>query len=211
MELYTPERCLSRFFRVSLKEGAVHATVFAQGLTRIMVEKLSSTLRLSGNRVAYGFFSLLLYGFWLIVAGGVSLPILIVGIPVVLVPIVLFRWTYRALASSPIPLHILLVVPFFVRTAVEMVKAAFTVAKWTLDLKHDLRSWIFAYPTEIEDRLGLLLLSTAVTLTPGTISVELDRIEGVLHIHALAPVGTTTEDVIRSVRVLEVSLLRAVS
>lgn len=174
-----------------------------------MIKKISSALRVSGNRVAYLFFSALLYAFWLIIAGGFTVPVLLAGFPVVAIPIVLFRWTYKALASSPIPIRFLFVVPFFFRTAVEMVKASFSVAVWTLDFRHELRSWIFSYPTEIEDRLGLLLLSTAITLTPGTISVELDRVEGVLHIHALAPVGTTTESITHGVRVLERSLMRA--
>lgn len=176
-----------------------------------MLEKVPNSLRPSGDTVAYGTFSIVLFLFWLVLAGGVSVPIALIGIPVVIVPVVLFRWTYRALSSSPIPVRFLFVIPFLLLTAGEMVRAAFTVAKWTLDVRVQLRSWIFAYPTEIDDRLGLLILSTAITLTPGTISVELDRVGRVLHIHALAPVGTTTEDVVEDVKKLEYSLMRALS
>ncbi len=154
-------------------------------------------------------FSVVLYGFWLILAGGITPAILVAGIPVVLFPIVLFRWTYRAIASSPIPLRFILLVPFLMTTALEMAKAAIQIAVWTLEVRRPLASWIFAYQSQIDDRLGLLLLSTAITLTPGTISVELERVGCVLHIHALAPRGITTEKVEASVRVLERALMRA--
>ena len=166
-------------------------------------------LRTNRDIAASIVFAVVLYGFWLVLAGGTSLPVLLMGVPVVLLPIVLFRWTYRAVASSPIPIRFILLVPFLVTTAREMAKAAFQVAVWTLQVRRPLASWIFAYPTQIDDRLGLLLLSTAITLTPGTISVELGRPERVLHIHALAPRGTTTEEVAAGVRVLERALMRA--
>ncbi|TVR30009.1 MAG: hypothetical protein EA404_13235 [Spirochaetaceae bacterium] len=174
-----------------------------------MGKRLTDRLHPTPGIMAFIAFALVLYLFWLVIAGNISVPVLLAGIPIVLAPIFLFRWTNRAVVGSPIPLRFLLLGPFIVRTAWEMVKAAIQVAGWTLRVRLPLRSWIFAYPTEIEDRLGLMLLSSAITLTPGTISVELDRVEKVLHIHALAPYDTSTEEVAAGVRLLERALMRA--
>jgi len=166
--------------------------------------------RLRWDVLSYAIFSALLYAFWLVFVGKASLPVLFAGVPVVLIPTLLFRSTYRAVAQSMVLVRAYRLLGFVLLAATEMARASIRVALWSVTPRLRLRSWILAYQTSMEDRLGLLLLSVVVTLTPGTLTMDLDRVEGVMHVHALAPADTDPALVPQAIRRLERPLERAV-
>lgn len=89
------------------------------------------------------------------------------------------------------PLALLRFVAFF---AVELVKASVTVVVQVLKPRSDLQQAVIAVPVRgVSDRL-LTLVANAVSLTPGTLSLELDRPSSTLYVHVL-DVGRGVEGV----------------
>lgn len=79
----------------------------------------------------------------------------------------------------------LLRLPLFIgRFVVDLVTANLQVAKAVLRPKLDVHPGIVAVPTQLRD-MRLVLLAHYVTLTPGTISVDVSRSGGILYVHAL--------------------------
>lgn len=92
----------------------------------------------------------------------------------------------------------------------ELVKASATVVLQVLR-PGGLRQAVFAVPVPgLSDRL-LTLLANAVSLTPGTLALEVDRPRSVLYVHALnVPAGPNAiEDVRHSIVRLERLAVRA--
>jgi multicomponent Na+:H+ antiporter subunit E len=73
---------------------------------------------------------------------------------------------------------------FLVRFAVDLIVANLQVASAVVAPRLDVHPGIVAVPTGLRG-LRLVLLANYVTLTPGTISVDVSRDGGVLYVHAL--------------------------
>lgn len=100
----------------------------------------------------------------------------------------------------PLPLLRLMVVFLW-----ELVKASVTVVAQVLRLRTTVRQAVVAVPVAgVSDRL-LTLLANAVSLTPGTLALEVDRPRAVLYVHVL-DLGSgdgAADDVRRSIVRLE--------
>lgn len=80
------------------------------------------------------------------------------------------------------PLALLRFLAFF---ALELVKASFTVVVQVLKPSSDLQQAVVAVPVRgVSDRL-ITLVANAVSLTPGTLSLEVDRPSSTLYVHVL--------------------------
>lgn len=93
----------------------------------------------------------------------------------------------------------------------ELVKASATVVVQVLRPRGGLRQAVIAVPvTAVSDRL-LTLLANAVSLTPGTLALEVDRPRAVLYVHVLNVRDgvDAVEDVRRSIVRLERLAIRA--
>lgn len=87
----------------------------------------------------------------------------------------------------------------------ELVEASVTVVLQVLHPRAELRQGVVAVPVVgVSDRL-LTMLANAVSLTPGTLALEVDRPKGVLYVHVLDLGGGAggVEDVRRSILRLE--------
>jgi multicomponent Na+:H+ antiporter subunit E len=73
---------------------------------------------------------------------------------------------------------------FAARFIADMVTANLHVAAAVISPKLDVRPGIVAVPTQLSGP-RLVLLANYVTLTPGTISVDVSRDSSVLYVHAL--------------------------
>ena len=73
---------------------------------------------------------------------------------------------------------------FLVRFAVDLLVANLQVASAVLAPKLDVHPGIVAVPTRLRG-MRLVVLANYVTLTPGTISVDVSRDGSVLYVHAL--------------------------
>jgi multicomponent Na+:H+ antiporter subunit E len=76
--------------------------------------------------------------------------------------------------------------------AKEVFKANLDVAWRVLQREPDISPMMFEAPVTQKTDLGQVTYANSITLTPGTVSVDLDR--GVIHVHALTRAGA--EDVL---------------
>jgi multicomponent Na+:H+ antiporter subunit E len=78
--------------------------------------------------------------------------------------------------------HVMRFLVFFIK---EMLSAGFRVAWDVLTPKHYNRPGIIAYPLEPMSSLEITLLAKVISLTPGTLSLDVSPDERILYIHAM--------------------------
>ncbi len=67
----------------------------------------------------------------------------------------------------------------------ELVLSGYRVARDTLSPRMNFRPAIVAFPLEVESEVGIMLLANLITLTPGTLSVDVSTDRSTLYIHAM--------------------------
>lgn len=77
------------------------------------------------------------------------------------------------------------IVKLFVLFNKELVKSAFDVIRHIITPKLKIRPGIFAYTTELQGDWEVTLLSCLITLTPGTLTMEISEDGKTLYIHAI--------------------------
>jgi multicomponent Na+:H+ antiporter subunit E len=68
---------------------------------------------------------------------------------------------------------------------IELALSAWRVAVIVLRPKMDLKPGIFAYPLKVDRDFEITLLANLITLTPGTLSVDVSEDRRTLYVHAL--------------------------
>lgn len=116
-----------------------------------------------------------LLAFWLLLNGSLASDVLIVGVVAALVITLLFRnglsvvsefrFTPRALVVAPV------YVAYFLK---ELVKSNLRLAGIVLSPALPLHPGIVKVRTRLKSPMGRLLLANSITLTPGTLTVEVD-------------------------------------
>jgi multicomponent K+:H+ antiporter subunit E len=76
-------------------------------------------------------------------------------------------------------------VRLFLVFAYDVVVANFNVARLVLGPNDRLRSAFLLIPLDLEDRFGIAILASMITLTPGTVSCNVSRDHKMLVVHAL--------------------------
>ncbi len=126
-----------------------------------------------GLRVAVMFATLL--SFWLLLAGSLNNDVLIVGVVVSLAIALLYRdglsffTEFRATPAAVIAGF--RYYGFFFR---ELIKSNFRLAAIVLSPSLPLQPGIVKVRTRLKSRMGRLMLANSITLTPGTLTVELE-------------------------------------
>jgi len=77
---------------------------------------------------------------------------------------------------------ILSLVGIFVR---ELLLSGWRVSKLVVSPRMDLKPGIFAYPLSVDRDFEITLLANMITLTPGTLSVDVSEDRRTLYVHAL--------------------------
>lgn len=126
--------------------------------------------------------SLLILGLWMVLASAPSLAQFVLGAAVaVLLPwITRGFWPDRPRLSDPLAALKLAFVVLH-----DIVTANLLVARQVLGPPAVLRPAFLEVPLEIGDPFVATILGSIVSLTPGTVSVEIDRRRRVLLVHAL--------------------------
>jgi multicomponent Na+:H+ antiporter subunit E len=96
---------------------------------------------------------------------------------------------------------------FIVYFARKLVEASLVVAAEVLTPQDRIRTGIVAVPLQGASDALLTLVANAVTLTPGTLTLEVDRDQRTLYVHVLHL--HSVEDVRHDIRYLEVLAVRA--
>lgn len=118
------------------------------------------------------FASLLL--FWILLNGSVATDVLTVGIAAAFLIALLFRDGAAVVSELRLTPKALITtvfyVPFFIK---ELVKSNLNLAKIVLSPDLPLKPGLVKVRTRLKSRMGRLLLTSSITLTPGTLTVDL--------------------------------------
>ena len=80
----------------------------------------------------------------------------------------------------------------------ELIVASFRVAIIVLSPRMDIKPGIFVYPLTVDRDFEITLLSSLITLTPGTLSVDVSEDRRFLYIHTLD--SSDPETIVRELR-----------
>ena len=133
--------------------------------------------------------NLVLTVLWAAVTGSFTVPNLLLGFAVGGLSLFLIRGQGPSTILAARPAKILsLALLFFKELALSAWKVAVLVARPNMALKPG----IFAFPLTVDRDFEITLLANLITLTPGTLSVDVSEDRRVLYVHALDcsdPVG----------------------
>ena len=130
--------------------------------------------------------SILLFLFWVALTATLALYDLVLGaICAVFVAVITVSLLGRALNPRITPAVLLRLPVFTVRLLWEIIKANYDVAKIILNPRLPIDPGIVEYRTYLPDDLPRTVFSDSITLTPGTVTVELEK--DLLKVHCLCP------------------------
>lgn len=139
-----------------------------------------------------------LLAFWLLLNGSLASDVLLVGVITALVITLIFRnglsvvsefrFTPQALMAAPI------YVAYFLK---ELVKSNLRLAGIVLSPALPLHPGIVKVRTKLKSGMGRLLLANSITLTPGTLTVEMDG--EWLYVHWVTVEGEDMEEATASI------------
>lgn len=127
-------------------------------------------------------FSVTIWLLWLIVNNSVSPGTLLLGALVaIVVPLYSSNfWPHKARVRRPWRLVRLLGTVLY-----DIVVANFQAAKLILGPRRSLRPGFVSVPLDLEDPVAITMLTSFISLTPGTVSAELSADQKTLAVHAL--------------------------
>lgn len=121
-------------------------------------------------------------GLWMALAAGLSLGNLLLAVILgVMIPLL----TQGFWPGQPTIARPLLAIALFARVVVDIVVANLEVARLVIGPLDRLTPAFVEVPLDIEDPFVATLLASIVSLTPGTVSIDIDRDRHVLQVHAL--------------------------
>lgn len=130
--------------------------------------------------------ALVLFLFWLVVSGSLDPVDLILG---AVLAVLLGHWAVRALwtgrAPFPSARQLGRLAVYLVTLLRTVVAAALHVARLVLDRRLPVEPLTLTYRTGLRGELARVALANSLTLTPGTLTLDVDG--DVLHVHCLAP------------------------
>jgi multicomponent Na+:H+ antiporter subunit E len=143
---------------------------------------------LAGSRTFKGklLLSIILFAFWIVLTATVALHDLVLGaICSAFVAVLTVALLGRALDPRITPMVLLRLPWFILRLIWEIIKANYDVAKIILSPRLPIDPRIVEYHTYLSGDLPRTVFSDSITLTPGTVTVDLS--DDVLRVHCLCP------------------------
>jgi multicomponent Na+:H+ antiporter subunit E len=119
---------------------------------------------------------------WAAVSGSFSLPNLVLGFAAGALSLWLVREQVSAVRHAVRPVKLLLLIGLFFK---ELSLSAIKVAILVMRPNMRLRPGIFAFPLSLTRDFEITLLANLITLTPGTLSVDVSEDRKTLYVHAL--------------------------
>jgi multisubunit Na+/H+ antiporter MnhE subunit len=132
---------------------------------------------------------------WIAVTGSYTILNFGFGIVLSVIALLLLREDLeRPAGIRPRPLKILSLTVLFFK---ELALSAWKVAVMVVQPKMDLKPGIFAFPLTVDRDFEITLLANLITLTPGTLSVDVSDDRRVLYVHAIdcADADATIRDI----------------
>jgi multicomponent Na+:H+ antiporter subunit E len=119
---------------------------------------------------------------WMAVTGSWSLPNLALGLALSAAALFLVRGEIGRRPVTVRPLRLLSLTLLFLY---ELVLSAWRVAVLVISPRMDLKPGIFAFPLTVDRDFEITLLANLITLTPGTLSVDVSEDRRLLYVHAI--------------------------
>ncbi|PSJ61362.1 Na+/H+ antiporter subunit E [Pseudaminobacter soli (ex Li et al. 2025)] len=119
---------------------------------------------------------------WAAITGSFSLPNLLFGLLLGGISLYLVRDQIGSFRSAARIGRVISLAILFVK---ELILSAWRVAKLVVSPKMDLKPGIFAYPLRVDRDFEITLLANLITLTPGTLSVDVSDDRRLLYVHAI--------------------------
>jgi len=148
---------------------------------------------------------------WCLIHGNIDINNFIFGFLLGLLTIRPFRFLYKPEENfklfSP-PTRIFSIIKYLMVLIREIIKASIIVAKIVTRPKIDIKPGIIAVPIRCKTDLGITGIANTITLTPGTITVDISDDHSVLYVHCIDASNPT--DTCESIRnTLEKYILEA--
>lgn len=119
---------------------------------------------------------------WLALTGSWSIPNVGFGIILSVVAASFSRETRRRREIAIRPIRVLGLALLFLW---ELALSGYRVARLVLMPRMELKPGIFAYPLKVDRNFEITLLANLITLTPGTLSVDVSPDRKLLFVHAI--------------------------
>lgn len=121
---------------------------------------------------------------WLLLSGHFEVLLLSFGAVSLLICALIAR-RMDVIDHEGVPLHLSLWIPrYWLWLAWEIVKANIDVARLVIDPKLPIAPQLFRTKASQRTDLGQVIYANSITLTPGTVSVDLDP--GIIEVHAIS-------------------------
>lgn len=120
---------------------------------------------------------------WLAISGSYTIANLLFGVIVACLSLGLIR--HQVGGSDTYWRRIPAIMSLALLFMKELALSAWAVAKMVLSPRMDLKPGIFAYPLTVRSDFEITLLANLITLTPGTLSVDVTDDRSTLYVHAL--------------------------
>lgn len=149
---------------------------------------------------------ILLFVFWLLLCGKLTVEICLLGIAITGFMAVFLSKLFGYRIQTD--LRILRKVPLFLIYVLillwEIVKANYSVCRYILFRKYKVTPTLVTFHTDLKTGLGRFLLANSITLTPGTITVRVNENELTVHCLDQSMLDTSPDGVFqRWIRKLE--------
>ncbi|TLP44843.1 MULTISPECIES: Na+/H+ antiporter subunit E [Cohaesibacter] len=119
---------------------------------------------------------------WAAVSSSFTVPNLLFGFMLGMIVLFILREQVGAFSYLGRARRVLSLLMLFLR---ELMKSAFRVAKLALSPKLELRPGFIAYDLTTDRDIEITILANMITLTPGTLSVDVSDDKKTLYIHAV--------------------------
>ncbi|MCK1976335.1 Na+/H+ antiporter subunit E [Jeotgalicoccus huakuii] len=119
---------------------------------------------------------------WMFMNADMSVGTFVTGYLIGLVAVYLFR---NFLPGRFYLRRLYLMIKLLFIFIIELVKANIDVVKIVMSPKIDIHPGFYAYPNDLEEEWEVALLSTLITLTPGTVVVAISDDYSIIYIHGL--------------------------
>ncbi|PWK75768.1 Na+/H+ antiporter subunit E [Aminobacter sp. AP02] len=119
---------------------------------------------------------------WVAISGSYSIPNLVFGFAIGWIVLFLVRDQRLATRTVIRPWALLLLIGLFIK---ELLLSALRVARLVLSPRMDIKPGIFAYPLKVDRDFEITLLANLITLTPGTLSVDVSDDRRTLFVHGM--------------------------
>ncbi|MEF2550513.1 Na+/H+ antiporter subunit E [Aurantimonas sp. A2-1-M11] len=127
-------------------------------------------------------FNLVLALIWVVVSGSFTLINLLFGFALGAAALYLIREQVGTVGYVGRARRIFGLFLLFLR---ELIKSAWRVAVLVLKPRMDLKPGIFAHQLKVESDFEITLLANLITLTPGTLAVDVSEDRSILYVHAI--------------------------